>query len=160
MHEKSLGLWLVLYINSIQGTGAPLLWGGAGSWDCWAQRRIGEDLIYGYKHLKGKYKEDGANLFSVVPSARATKTRGSGQMLGHKRFCLNARKHIVMWVAKHWHRLPRDCGVSCLGELLKPPTCKCGPRQPALHSLAWGGGWTRCPPEVSSHLNHSLHVFF
>ncbi|KAK4819773.1 LOW QUALITY PROTEIN: hypothetical protein QYF61_011373 [Mycteria americana] len=64
------------------------------------------DLINVCKYLKRGCKENGARLFSLVPSGR---TRGSGHKLKHRRFPLNIRKHcFTVRVTKHWHRLPRE----------------------------------------------------
>ncbi|KAK4829092.1 hypothetical protein QYF61_002043 [Mycteria americana] len=62
------------------------------------------DLSDAYKYLKGGCKEDGARLFSLVPSRR---TRGNGHKLKHWRLHLNIRKHFfTVRVTKHWNRLP------------------------------------------------------
>jgi len=69
--------------------------------------RLRGDLINAHKYLK----EDGARLFSVVPSDR---TRGNG----HK---LNMRKNFFpLRVTEPWPRLPRQVVESPSLEIFKP----------------------------------------
>jgi len=58
---------------------------------CILKWRLGRDLINMYKYVKGRCKEDGARLFSVVPGGRA---RDDGHKLKHRRCCLNIRKRF------------------------------------------------------------------
>jgi len=78
-------------------------------------RRLREDLINTYKYLKGGCEEDGAKLFSVVPSNR---TRGNGHK--HRKFRLNTRKNFfTLRVTEPWHRMPRDAVESPSLEVFK-----------------------------------------
>jgi len=77
------------------------------------KKRLRGDLRNAYKYLKGACQEDGATLFSAVPSDR---TRGNG----HRKFQLNTRKNFFpLRVTEHCNRLPREVVESPPLEIFK-----------------------------------------
>jgi len=101
------------------------------------KRRLRGDLTNAYKYLQGGCQEDGARLFSVVPSDR---TRGNEHKLKHRKFHVKMRKNLLtLTVMEHWNRLPRGVvGVFFSGDIQNLPGRV--PVQPALSDLALTGG--------------------
>jgi len=99
------------------------------------KRRHRGDLINAYEYLQGGCQEDGAKLFSVVPSDR---TWGNGHKLKHEKFLLNMRKNFFpRRVTEPWHKLPGEVVESPSLEILKTLL------DVVLCSLLQQGGWTR-----------------
>ena len=64
------------------------------------------DLINAHKYLQGGCQEDGAKLFSVVPSDR---TRGNGHKLKQRKLQLKMRRNFFpLRGTEPWPRLPRE----------------------------------------------------
>ena len=89
--------------------------------------------------LEPEETEDGAKLFSVVPSNR---TRGNGHKLKQRKLQLNPRKNFFpLRVTEPWPRLPREAVESPSLEMFQPRLAA------MLCSLLWvtllgrGLGW-------------------
>jgi len=103
------------------------------------KRRLRGDLINTYTYLQGGCQEDGAKLFSAVPTDR---TRGNGHKLKQRKFQLNMRKNFTLRVREHWNRLPKGLVESPSLEIFKTRLDE------VLSNLLYvvllcQGGWTR-----------------
>lgn len=125
-----LGLTLDIPVQWRHGhTGVSPAVGPAGDWGTTAAPILGEAESSGLFSLQKKWlqedlvrgnKEDGARLFSVVPS---DKTRGNDLKMNHRSFHLTLRDNI---------RLPTEVGESSFFKMSKPKicswaTCSCCP---------------------------------
>jgi len=82
------------------------------------KRRLRGDLRNASKYLQGGGQEDGARLFSVVPSDR---TRGNGHKLKQRKLQLNMRRNFFpQRVTEPWPRLPREAVESPSLEIFQP----------------------------------------
>lgn len=99
-----------------------------------------------YKCLKGRIKEDGAGLFSVVFSDW---TSSEGHNLKHRQFHLNIRKLFSVTVIEYWHRLPREAvQFPSLVIFKNCPDMVLG-NQLCTWLYQGRGSWTKIPTEVS-----------
>ena len=99
------------------------------------ERRLRGDLINADKDLQGGCQEDGARLFSVVPSDG---TRGNEHTLKYRKLQLDMKKNFFEGDRALEQAAQRGCGVSFSGDIQNP--LGQDPVQPALGEPALAGG--------------------
>jgi len=121
------------------------------------KRRLRGDLRAAFQYLKWAYRKDGEGLFTRTHSNR---TRGNGSKLNKVRFRLHIRrKFFIMWLVRHWNRLPREAVPAPSLEVFKARL------DGALSNLVWWkvslamvGGWNWMTFEVPCNPNHSMFL--
>ncbi|PKU46228.1 hypothetical protein llap_3452 [Limosa lapponica baueri] len=97
--------------------------------------RLRGDLINAYKYLKGACQEDGARLFSVMPSDRA---EGNGQTVEHRKFHLNIRNNFYFESDRALEQAAQGGGgISFCGDVQN--MLGCFPVEPAVGEPALAG---------------------
>lgn len=91
------------------------------------------DPINAFEYVKGGWREDEARLFSLVSMARS-----NWHKVKHGRLHLNIRKYFcAVWVAEHWHILPREAMEPSPWTWKQPWTLCSG-------CLSLSRSWTTC----------------
>lgn len=101
------------------------------------RRQLRGGLTNAYKYVKGRCQEDGARLFSVVPS---NTIRGNGHNLKHCKFHLNMGENLEGNRTLE-QAAQKGCGLSTSGVIQNPPGGN--PVQPVLGKPASIRGWDR-----------------
>lgn len=128
--------------------------------------RLRGDLINVYKYLMVRTEGDGARLFSVMSSYRAKGIWNWKHKLKTIKLHLNTRKHFfIVWVIKHWNRLPREIVETSSWEIFRTSVSMVLRNLLEL-TLIEQQDWTRWSQNVPTKLNEFacepdlLHILF
>jgi len=106
------------------------------------KRRLWGDLMAAIQYLKGPYRKDGENIFSM---ACCNRTRSNGFKLSKGSFRLDLRKKFFrMRVVKHWNGFPGEVvEASSLGTFKVKLDGALSDLMLWKKSLLTAGGWAR-----------------